>query len=463
MAALTTHFALQKLLAGEPWSTNGQKFTWSDRDLIDALLYLAAEGHHHSGVSTVQADPATPPSLALVTTAGALPPGSRVWFKYTWVNGSGLESAPSPEAYIDTPAPVAAPGAPTLAADAVAGTLEPGGYYYALSAYTDVTTAETTAPNIISITVTAIGEIVLTLPTLPSGATGFNVYRRKPGESGFFHLASIDMSGGSPPIDWTDDGTGSEDCNRGIPNVNTTRSTNSVTVTIPAPPAGFTWRLYRTLTNASWDGTLLHWVVEETTGGSGIITPTYDDVGGPVLGSSFPVASQFVGSPPKVDLHNAADVTGALPPGRVSAYPVVVTFGFTGPVEAMDGKAVWVNEFPQARIMRVRAQLGRGSSPQAQSVIADVKKGSGRNPVYTSVFSSDPSFRPTVGVGNQIGDVTAVFDAPSGTLGEGDSLVVDIIRSGGGANPTDHDLTVTVYLMVASTAMDADTSFVVTP
>jgi hypothetical protein len=275
---------------------------------------------------------------------------------------------------------------------------------------------------------------------LPSGATGFNIYRQKPGGSGYFWLTSTTSS------TYNDTGSVTEDCNRVLPVRNSTNATNKVTVCLPGAspvvPADTTWKIYRTYNDGVWTNSVLKWVTEETFDGSGIITPCFDDVGYATSLGNPPSAAQNVGSPAKVLLTNAAEVQGNLPLG-LSPHPYAETFGFFGTLEVVVGTSVWVCPYPAATILFCQAALGRGYAPASTSVIVDVNKGTGATPTYGTIYTTQ-SNRPSIGVGRQIG-AKAYPDVK--TLVEGDSLSVDVDQIGGGATRTDKDLTVTVYMI----------------
>lgn len=441
----TDHYGLNRLGPGENLTQDGYKFTDADRQLIDRLLYLGAEGHRHTG------DAAVIPSLAdlsltLDATAGSLPAGTRIYYKYTLVDVNGMESAPSTEVYVDTPAPITEPGAPSIVPSATGGSLLPGQYFYVLTAYTTVNTNESKGLHPAYITVpvgTTTNSIMLTLPSLPAGATGLNVYRKKPGGSRYDYLASTTST------TYTDTGAVAEDCNRTLPVRNTTNSTNSVTAAVgaatPVVPGGYTWKLYRSYVTGFYDNALLHHVVEETAEGSGIITPIYVDLGLAASAGKPPTTSQVIGGPEPVRLTDMAEVQGALPMSAVSAFPAVAEFRVNGTLSVSTGTVVWVCEFPAASIRGVRVSLGRGYAPASQPVIVDVNVGRTATPVMTSIFTSSAD-RPRVLVGQQIG----VRVAPTATteLLEGDVVTIDIDQVGGGATPTDRDLVVQLYLWV---------------
>ena len=452
----TDHYGLKRMGPGENFSDEGWKYTDGDRVLMDRLLYLGAEGHRHLGAV---ADPPTTstPTLTLSALSGSIPAGTRVYYKYTLVDVEGFESAASTEAYVDTASAIAEPAAVALSVSTTGGTLLPGQYYYVLTAYTTVNTNETKALYPAYVTVpagTSTNRITLNMPTLPSGATGFNIYRKGPGEPRYYYLASTTLT-----TPYSDTGAIAEDCNRTVPVRNTTNGTNNVTIDIPTLDPGYTWKVYRTYVAGFYNNSLVHHVVEETTEGSGIIADTYVDMGLATLTGAPPTTSQSVGGPPKIDLTDMTEVQGTLPMSGVSAYPYVAQFQVAGTLTAATGTFVWVCEFPQVTIEGVRAALGRGYSPASQPVIVDVNAGDGATPTMTSIFTTTNQ-QPRIRVGAQIGD--RVTPTARVGLSEGDIVTIDIDQAGGGATPTDRDLTVSIYMLVhgytSTTSFTAPTS-----
>lgn len=449
-AGVTAHYGLRKLNNNEPFSTDGQQFTLADRDEIDRLLYMGAQGHHHDGAGISQANPSSAGSLA-VGTAGTIPAGITTNYAYTWVDANGFETAPSPAVSQTLPAQLPTLGAPALVPAIGSGTLPPGPYFYALTAYTNnVNTQETALGVMATTTLSSSGNITIQFPTLPAGTTGVNVYRRDPAGTNFLYITSVPISGGTP-TSWQDTGSIAENCNRFGPNTNTTNANNSITFTLPvAVPPGFTWNLYRTLNILDWSDSLLASIT--TTNGGTVIT-SFVDTGIAAQGGQPPSSTELISSPSKVLLTGGAEVQGLLPAsmidfGNASLFPFALSFSFAGSVVPTTGTTCWVNPFPNAVIVSAQASLGRSSSPSSQPVIADVLKGTGLSPVYTSIYSgATPNPKPQVPVGKQVGN-----SAPPNvtTLSAGDSLSVDIDQSGGGATPTDHDLTVTIYLLVGT-------------
>jgi hypothetical protein len=191
---------------------------------------------------------------------------------------------------------------------------------------------------------------------------------------------------------------------------------------------------------------VLHLVVEETFEGSGIITPTWTDVGGGTSTGQPQATSVVPDSPDPINLTGMAEVQGRLPLAGVNRFPQVVTFAMTGALAVTEGKVAWVCEYPRATVVGVRAGLGKGYAPASTAVIADVNVGVGLNPSsYVSIFSGTGA-QPQIAVGDQMGDI-AVPDVTT-DLTLGDSLTVDIDQSGGGATPTDYDLMVNIMLLV---------------
>lgn len=436
MAQYTDHYGLKKLGQGESLSDDSYKFVLADRDTIDLLLYIGAEGHHHVGGGATVGAPTAAPNVQLVSTSGTIPAGRRVYYKYTYLNPSGVETTASPEVFVDTPAQVASPAAPTLSFATTGGTLNPGNYYYVLSAYTSTPTFETPATNPELIFVSgsvATNAITVTLPALPTGADGFNVYRQAPGGPGYFFVGSVAM--GTPVTTWTDTGF-APNCDRTRPTVNTTKQTNSVILTLPgATPSlqpGYSWRIYRTLVTNDYNNSLL----------ATVTAVTYTDTGIPTGIGQPPSAGANVGHPEKIELTDAGEVRGQLPLAAVSAFPFTLNFSMPGDIFPLTGTSVWICEYPQVTIKGVRAALGRGYTAAATEVVVDVNVGAGANPTMTSIFTVTGD-QPRVAVGAQVG--TRVIPTADSELREGDVLTIDIDQAGGGTTPTDRDLVVSVY------------------
>lgn len=448
MAEYTTHFNLIKIGPGQTIADDDYKALTTDRDTIDQLMLLGASTHHHTGAAAAESSiDVGNRTLALehFDDAGNIPAGVRAYYLFTLVV-DGLESAVSDVFFIDTPPPVASPGAPTLVVATTGGTLLPGNYYYMLTAYTGANTDETRGLNPAFKNIpsgTSTNQVTLTLPALPDGATGFNIYRKKPGGVRYDYLTSIDM-GATPATEFVDTGAIEEDCDRTLPLANYTSRMNRVEVTIEgdAVESGDLWRLYRSYTPDSFLNSRIAELPSTTT--------MFNDLG--ATGTASPPSSSVaVPSPEKIDLQDAAEVQGQLPQGMVSAFPCVVTFHFPGIQEEGPGEGAWPCPFDNARVVQAAAALGRDSLAAATDLITDIVIGRGTTPVYTSVYAAEASM-PTILAGTNKTDVSAAAD---GTLANrrmvaGDVLSADIIQTGGGATPTDEDLTVSVLLYVES-------------
>lgn len=230
MAEYTDHYGWIKLLAGEAFSTNDYQFVQADRESQDRLVHQGAENHVHTGAAPAFTTPGAASTLTLSTTGGFIPAGTRVYYKSTFVDASGNETGGSPEAYVDTAAAVSSPLAPALTLASTGGTLTAGNHYYALSAYKGANTQETKALNTAYITIPSgvtTGKITLTFPTAPTGADGFNVYRKKPGANDFRYITSVVVATTS-----LQDTNLTEDTSRTLPTGNTTNAANSVTVEV---------------------------------------------------------------------------------------------------------------------------------------------------------------------------------------------------------------------------------------
>jgi hypothetical protein len=201
---------------------------------------------------------------------------------------------------------------------------------------------------------------------------------------------------------------------------------------------------------------LLHHIIEETFVGSGIIDPTYLDEGQTTTAGSPPEESLVLAQPSKVLLTDLAEVAGILPVGA-NIVPHQATFVYGGALEVATGTVVWRCPFDYAQIQSCSATLGRDSTPASTDVIVDVNlySPSAATPSWGTIYTTQAN-RPRVEVGEFIGTPTVpnIID-----LVEGDLLTVDIDQVGGGATPTDYDLTVTIYMYIRSG--DQDTSVVI--
>lgn len=314
MVDYTENFGLSKLSSGEGLHASPGRFASTDRDTIDQALYSALT-HRHTGLDSDLTEPDTAPDLTLSTTGGTIPAATTVRYKYTYVDPEFGETAPSPEATVTTADPLDAPAAPTASQQSIGGTLSPGSYYYVLTHYQGSDTVETKALSPVQVIVpagTSTNEITLTLPTIDAEADGFNLYRRSPNQTRYYHLATLPVTA-TPPTEYVDDGTIADNCDRTLPPTNTTNSTNSITVAIPgatpAIPAGYQWKLYRTYVAGDYSDSFIVQQDENDL--------DYLDDGDAANAGAPPSVSALGTSPEKVLLTGGAEVQGLLPASMV--------------------------------------------------------------------------------------------------------------------------------------------------
>lgn len=360
MPESSRRFGLMKLVNDrDNVSLANHKFTDADRSLVDRLLAYGVEAHvHDAAVAPVAAD-LTMPTLA-GSDGGMLPGGVVVHYRYTYVDVAGNETLASPVASAVTAEPVVTPAAP-IVTPGTTGTLPAGRYAYVVSAYSNDDRHETLpSPPAVAV-LHSVGGVSIQLPTLPSGADGWNIYRSGPAESRFHYLTS------ALATDATVDDQGAYTAEaRVAPTKNTSGQGSSITVTIAAPPSGYTWRLYRTYDPSRWTNSLLAHLASGT---------TYEDIG-LGAGPGEPLArSAAVSGAPKIELTDAAHVQGALPPGtNVIPYEVVFQFGssiFSEP-SGVDGQ-IWVNEFEYADIIEIYVTSGVGQDSH-DTIFANIDK-----------------------------------------------------------------------------------------
>lgn len=444
----TPNFRFLVLEEGDDPYSKDRQFFVADRDKLDQLLQRLSR-HRHTGASDWPETPEAP-SLTLVTdpsAGGRIPAGVRLWYAVSLVNmETGEESPVSDAVYIDTPEPVEPPDQPSLAWGSSGGTLQPGIYYYVISAWTGSSAYETQASPPAGIAIPT-GEVTnrvqIELPSPPVGADGFNIYRRKPGGQHYNYIASVSLDVPSPPSHFVDTGL-EEDCDRVAPRVNQTHTTNAVVVTYANEevPWDHTWKIYRTVDDTSWASSLLTHVVEHTEDESWIINPTFTDIGAATsTGSPVDTTVTFT-EPDPIDLTDSLEVSGYLPMANVAGFPLSARWEFAGPVTPTVGTRQWVAP-TDCRVVTVDLSLAPGSVPASTPVLVDVvahRQWSGGSSVDEVVAQVEIPVGETVALSPEY-----LWDWIE--LQPGDSLTVDIVQSGGGATPTDYDLTVNVSLI----------------
>ncbi len=286
MASLTPYYGLSYFGGSNPGSItdDGAKFTGRDRLDIDRMLHaLAVSSRHVAADGSIESP--NPPALTLGT-AGGLPGGSTFTYCVTFIDANGLESLPSDEVTISTPDVLAEPLDPGVADDELDGTstgaLPAGLYYYALTAVRD--TEESALGVQTTITLDEPGGVALTMPTPPTGANQFQIWRMNAADVGWTRVAKVAATEG---LTYTDDGsvaanTNADDPSQMPPIANLGLAVYSVVVDLEATDAALVtaggvsaWRIYRTETPSAYpEDSLVHHVVDRNDPG---------DTGNPAL------------------------------------------------------------------------------------------------------------------------------------------------------------------------------------
>ncbi len=285
--ARTQHYGFNKFGAEGRISDEGYKFSLRDRDLIDAVLQSFSTHNHQAVSSNILDGPPTGIFLVptLITNLGALQAGRDYYYKFSYLDANGNETAASSAILASTPDATVPPESQILATADTGGSLLAGTYKYALGFYQDAG-GLTTAPNLSTIVVptgTSTNTITIPLPLVPDGIDGWNIYRKGPGDLEYWLLISV----ADGPTEYVDDGSVNPDCTKRRPAANTTNSTNSVQLDLPVSELPLdtqvvSWRLYRTSSAGSYSAnSLVATVVETTTEGGADLVTTFTDAGDP--------------------------------------------------------------------------------------------------------------------------------------------------------------------------------------
>lgn len=315
----TTNFGLSTVGGGESIADDGHKYTLRDRETIDALLWTLFNHNHATELETAPfAGPTQRPTLTLTTTGGELGAGQDLAYRISYRDTYGNETEASLEAQISTPPAIASPVAFELSTVTTGGSLGPGIYRYAV-AYIQAGGKTTKAPNISSIIVptgTITNTVTIQIGSLPSGASGWDIYRRDPATDEYYFLATT----ASGPT-FVDDGSDTLDCTRKRPSFNTTNSTNRVLIEIdptdlPLNPRITAWRIFRaSQAGAFTDNSLLIDVSDTLTEGGADLVTEYDDTGG----GTSPGQPLEVSVVPPAPLQLDASATFSADSGRLPA------------------------------------------------------------------------------------------------------------------------------------------------
>lgn len=206
MSQRTARFGLNYYGGGTSGSAldDGEKYTSTDRLLLDRILAAIEVHDYHRAAGTVAGMTLLQPEqpLASVGTGGSLMSGQRYFYRVSFVDVHGLESLASAEVVATMPGLIPRPVTPTLGENQT-GVLKPGLYYYALTALSDASTApeESTLSPAASITILEGGGGVLVYsPPLETGVALHAVWRLGPFESGYTRI------GTTAETTFTDDG-----------------------------------------------------------------------------------------------------------------------------------------------------------------------------------------------------------------------------------------------------------------
>ncbi len=233
-----------------------------DHAVIDAVL-AALETHDHTGGKRV-VGPVGVPSLLQSPNNGSLPGSTTFYYRYSFVDRYGFETAACGEVGITTPEIITPPQPPELSG-VEGGILAPGLYYYFLTAVVDVDDeTQLSGPAVITV-VPGEGSVQVDGPLVDQvGLDGYNVWRQGPGEACPTKVGTFTVEGDG----FLDDGSVPADdraCDSGKmpPAFTLTNSTNAVTVSMDPDDAATLaagavsgqisrWRIYRTLTSGGF-------------------------------------------------------------------------------------------------------------------------------------------------------------------------------------------------------------------
>lgn len=445
MTGTTPRFGFTTLNKGDELSANDYAFGRLNRLQLDWLLRHAIENHKHSGVSAPQAPP-PPPSVQVLPTGGVLPANHTVFYRTALVDSDGQEFLGSQTATVVTPPLLPVPEAPVLSQQ-FGGSLDPGNYLYQCSAYTQDTGFETTLSAPTSGVLAAGNMWSIRFPVPPSGVTGWNIYRKAPTDLEPIFLTNFPVG----TTEFFDTGTFKPLPYRTAPVANTTSSMNSAYIGYnDYVPSGYTCKIFRTLDQGDWNRSLVAHVARLP----------YTDTGHAAQTGAPLSRSVAIGGAPKIRL--GLDTEGTLPP-RSSTTARVASFNIAGPVSVGLSPWQWVCDFDDAVIVSMRVSLGRGSVPAATPVTATVRVLYGWQAAWVPMLSyaSDPmgqvgvEITAQVPVGASSGTpVTMTSQDDNVKLQRGDALRAVILQSGGGATPTDVNLSLSVTMLVRNSYDD---------
>lgn len=285
-------------------SDDGGKYTGRDRRVIDRIL-AAFEVHNHVGGNRL-GDPEGEPELELLTDEdGELPSGETYFYRVSYVDRYGLETAAGSEVSVETPGAVGIPETPRVEAKS-GGTLEEGLHWYALSVAKDGNETHLSVPALVHLTDWLTVEV--SAPNgLPEGVDEVSVWRQGPFDSDFVRIYTESVTTPEDPIVpiYSDDGSEEGDPTQ-PPDENLTNATNAVRITIPEEDVASgtlvrRWRIYRSTESGEFPSNSLVAEVSETETEDGDdLVHEYLDTGAtePSMGNPLEVSQTLTPSRP---------------------------------------------------------------------------------------------------------------------------------------------------------------------
>jgi hypothetical protein len=361
VAAQTPDFGLNYFGPGVPGSLtdDGSKFTLGDRLLISRIL-KALEAHHHEGGDKLAA-PVGSPAVALDTLSGQLPGGANIYYRVSYVDQFGLETAASSEVVQATPVPLGSPVAPTLAAAELGVLTGPGlatdDYSYGLTAISG--DQETPLGEVATLSLDGtLPTVVVTFPEPQGGQDSWGVWRMASHDAGWTKVETVAIT----ELDFTDDGTTPPnpcacDPTDAPPTENLTASTNMITVSVPDPAlvgadpsAVKRWRLYRTYTSGSYASSSLVAEVVTTVNedGTGGLVTSYDDDGTEALSLGQPLEVSQCLIPSTAITGGGGGISALLLSDALPVVPPTFTDDFNRTDRALAGDNGWFAADPAA-------------------------------------------------------------------------------------------------------------------
>ncbi len=360
--ALTPFFGLNYYGGSVPGdlTDDGAKFTGRDRLAIDRMLHALATSARHRYSSDSLAQPEVP--TVTLGTGGGLPGGASYTYCVTFVDASGLESLPSEEVTVTTPAVLVEPDEPLLD-EADTGQLPQGLYFFALTAIRGAEESPLGTQTSITTSDDNLG-VTLTMPPVPAGATSFQVWRMNAQDVGWTRVAVVPaVEGGT----YTDDGSVAANTNVDNPSqmppaTNLGVAIYAVNVQLSAADAAkvtsgqiAAWRVYRTETASAYpEDSLVHHVIDRD-------DPS--DTGNPAL----PLVTEW---------DDEGDILTSGVPPLASTQMVIAPYVFDH-VDVLPDAAGYPSFYPLVYQSRLYAKIGSGWTRLSDVDTGDGSGGSG--------------------------------------------------------------------------------------